>query len=485
MRAPFGPFEPDKSKFNGSASASIINVMPVANGWGPMPGLTEISEALGSACRGAVYVRSSSGIYTIIAGTETGIYALNTSDYSWIDISGPSAPYALPLEETWSFTVFGTKLVIHNIADPIQVYDIETGGVCADLPGSPPKAKYSWVSGDFLILGYLDGPNGDKRIRWSGVNNIEHWTLKEQGADEQFIPEGKEVCAGFGEQGGFFVICRAAMHFFQFAPSSGYTFTRQLLNGSQGTVSPRSVVSIGPGQFFYLSEDGFFSGAARTPIGAERVDRWFLGQIDMTYLGDVQGAADPYEKIVWWKFRIPNGSYRRLGYDWQLDRWCTTDLQVGEMVALVTPGVSWDGLDNLYSSIDEVDVPFDSRIFLGGRPTMATFTPDNKLAFFSGDNILATLETSTIEGDAVNRTFVNELRVLTDAPLSTISVTDTIFPHHGDEGTVSNPSSPNRAGLCAFRQDGRLHKFTATIAEGALWSIISDVEANFQITGKQ
>lgn len=485
MRIPLGPFEPDKSKFSGNVSATVVNAMPVANGWGPMPGLAEISEALSATCRGAVYVRNTSGNYTIIAGTETGLFRLNTTDYSWDDISGPSAPYSLPLEDTWTFTVFGTQLVIHNIADPIQVYDIEDVGACADLAGSPPQAKYSWVSGDFLVLGYLEGTDGDKKVRWSGVNNIEHWTIGEQGADEQFIPEGKEVCAGFAEQGGFFVICRSAMHFFQFSPSSGYTFVRQLLNGQQGTISPRSVVSIGPGQFFYLSEDGFFSGVARTPIGAERVDRWFLSQIDMTFIGDVQGASDPYEKIVWWKYRLVDGTYRRLGYDWQLDRWCTTDLQVGEIVPLVTPGVTWDGLDALYPTIDDVGVPFDSRVFLGGRPTLATFTDDNKLAFFSGEFIAASIETGTVEPDPEYRTFINELRVITDAPLTGVSATDTIYDHHGSAGVTSAASTPNRAGLCAFRQDGRLHKMAAVIAAGSIWTIASDLEANFQRTGKQ
>ena len=485
MRVPFGPFEPDKSMFNGTASASVVNVMPVANGWGPMPGLTTISAALGATCRGAVYVRDSSGNYTIIAGTETGLFKLNTTDYTWTDISGASAPYSLPLEDTWSFTVFGTKLVIHNIADPIQVYNIETAGVCADLAGSPPQAKYSWVSGDFLVLGYLSDTNGDKKVRWSGVNNIEHWTIGEQGADEQVIPEGKEVCAGFGEQGGFFVICRSAMHFFQFAPSSGYTFVRQLLNAVQGTISPRSVVSIGPGQFFYLSEDGFFAGAERKPIGAERVDRWFLDQIDMTYIGDVQGAADPFEKIVWWKYQVPSGTSRRLGYDWQLDRWCTTDLQVGEIVPLVTPGVTIDGMDALYASIDEVDVPFDSRLFLGGRPTLATFTSDNELAFFSGDNIAATLSTSTIEPDPVSRAYANGVRIVTDANGSSVSVTDTLYDYHGAAGVTSGASTMNRAGFCPMRVDGRLHRFTTTISQGAEWSIVSEIEIPFQASGSQ
>lgn len=471
MNIPFPAFEPDRSDFTGSASNNVVNAQPVADGWGPMPDLVEISQALASECRGAVYVRDSTGNYVIIAGTETRLYRLDTTDYSWDDISGPSAPYSVPLGDAWVFTRFGTQLLIHNLNNPIQVYDIEAAGVCADLAGSPPKARYSWVSGDFVVLGYLEGTNGERIVRWSGLNDCEFWTIGKKGSDYQELPEGDEIMGGFAEQGGFSVIQRGAMQFFPFAPSSGFTFTRTVLNPKQGTISPRSIVSIGPGKFFYYSEDGFFGGAQRQPIGAERVDRWFLEQVDESFLGDVQGVADPYEKIVWWKYRQANGQYRRLGYDWQLDRWCQSDQQVGEVVALTTPGVTWDGLAALYPDIDAVDVPFDSRIFLGGRPTMATFTTDNKLAFFSGLPLAATIDTADVEINQTYRTFLSGVRVVTDAP--TYTVKDGTSDYHGGTVTFSSASSPNRAGLCPLRADGRLHKIRLEIAAATIWSVVS------------
>lgn len=483
MIIPLPPFRPDRSVFGSNSSQNVVNALPVADGWGPMPGLTEISAALGSECRGAIYIRDSGGSYTIIAGTATGLYKLNTTDYTWTDISGTSAPYTLPTVDSWSFTVFGQYLIAHNISDVAQVYDITAGGVFADLAGSPPKAKYSWVSGDFLVFGYLEGTNGEKKVRWCGVNDIEAWTLYQKGADEQELPEGGEVMGGFGEQGGFYVINRSAIHFFAFAPSSGYTFTRTLINANNGAVSARSIVSIGSGKFFFLSEDGFFSGPQRQPIGAERVDRFLLSEIDMSYLGDVQGASDPFEKIIWWRYRKADGTYRRLGYDWQLDRWCRMDAEVGELVALTTPGVTWDGLATLYATIDDIDVPFDSRLFLGGRPTMATFTSANKLAFFTGANLAATIETAAIQPAGMTRSFLNGLRVMTDA--TGVSVTDTVYDYHGATGTESASSTVNRAGLFPMRSDGRLHKITVTIPAGTDWSIASGVDANFQASGEQ
>lgn len=483
MLIPFANFEPDKSPFDINASNNAVNALPVANGWGPMPGLTEISDALGSECRGAVYVRTAAGNYTIIAGTETALYELNTTDYSWTDISGASAPYAVPLQDSWTFTRFGDKLVVHNLADPIQVYDIEAGGVVTDLAGSPPKAKYSWVAGDFLVLGYLEGTAGQKTVRWSAQNNIDRWTIGKNGADIQELPEGDEVMGGFAENGGFTVIQRSAMQFFPFAPSSGFTFTRTVINPKQGTLAPRSIVSIGPGRFFYLSEDGFFGGVNREPIGAERVDSWFLDQIDQTYLADVQGAADPFEKIVWWKYRALDGLNYRLGYDWQLDRWCTTDLQVGEMVALATPAITWDGLALLYANIDAVTEPFDSRLFSGGRPTFATFTSDNKLAYFTGPNLEATLDTADVEMDGMARSFVSGARVTTDA--TTFTLQDGVSAYHGDTVTFSTANTANRAGLVPFRSDGRLHRFRLIIPGSTVWSVATSVNATAQLSGEQ
>lgn len=483
MIIPFPAFEPDKSPYDVASSNNVVNAMPVANGWGPMPGLNEVTEALPGECKGGVYVRTSTGSFRIIAGTDSGLYELNTSTMAWTDISGPSGPYSVALQDFWTFTRFGDKLVAHQISDPIQVYDIEIGGNFADLAGSPPNAKYSWVAGDFLVIAYLSTASGEKTVRWSGLNDIEHWTIGKKGSDVQELPEGDEIMGGFGETGGFSVIQRSGMQYFPFAPSSGFTFTRTVVNPKQGTVAPRSIVSIGPGRFFYLSEDGFFGGVNREPIGAERVDRWFLSQIDQTYLADVQGAADPFEKIVWWRYRTPTGAYNRLGYDWQLNRWCTTDLQVGEMMALATPAITWDGLDFFYAAIEDADNPFDSRLFSGGRPTFATFTTDNKLAYFSGPNLQATLDTAEVEIDGMTRAFVNGARVITDATDFTLQ--DGVQGFHGDTITWSTANTANRAGLVPFRSDGRLHKFRLTIAQAAVWSIVSAANVNATQSGEQ
>jgi hypothetical protein len=478
MIIPFGPFEPDKSPYNVGVSGNVVNALPVADGWGPMPGLTEISAALGSACRGAAYVRLASGAYRIVAGTETALFELDITNFTWTDITGTSGPYSVPLYANWTMTRFGNQLLIHNLNDPIQAYDIEAGGTVTDLAGSPPKAKYSWVSGDYLVLGNLDVANtGRTSVAWSGVNDATYWTYGKRGSDIQVLPEGDEVMGGFPDRGGFTVLQRNGMQFFPFAPSSGFTFTRTVLNPKQGTIAPRSIVSIGPGQFFYLSDDGFFGGVERRPIGAERIDRWFMSQIDAQYLQDVQGVADPLEKIIWWRYRTQDGTDRCLGYDWQLDRWCQSDITVGEMVSLTTPPVSWDSLDDLFGSIDDIPEAFDSRLFRGENPTFATFTAGHKLAYFTGPKLVATIDTAEVEIDGLTRSFISDVRVITDAPSYTVQIESSPF-HNGAKVMSAAETQNSRTGLVPFRVDGRLHKVRLSIPAGTNWNVASAVNVN-------
>ena len=482
MIIPFPLFEPDKSPFNGRTGDNLKNCVPVADGWKGLPSLSEISASLGAECRGAAFVRASDGTFTLIAGTETALKKLNTTDYTWTDISGVSAPYSVPQNDLWVFTEFGNSLIANQLGDVPQVYDIEAGGSFADLGGSPPTAKYSWAAGDFLVFGYLDGE--PDYIQWSGLNNSAFWTNGQRGADKQQLPSGGEVVGGIGDERGAVIIQRDSMRYMQFAPGSGYTFTISPANEKRGSIAPYSIVQIGPGQFAYLSEDGFFMNVSGVPIGAQRVDSWFFENIDQTFLADVKGVADPFEKIIWWQFQKSDGAKYLLGYAWQLDRWCYSDQDVSQMVALATPATTWDGLDTLYATIDDVTEPFDSRLFSGGRPTFAAFTTGNILAYFTGANKAATLETAAVEPVPGMRAFINGGRVHTDATGYTVQVGTADF--HGDTFTYKNAVSPStRSGHLPLRASGRLFRFRTVIPAGAEWSVATAIEATENREGMQ
>lgn len=463
---PFAKFEPDRTRYALDVSTQIINALPVADGWGSQPDLNAISEALGAECLGALYVRRSTGVARLIAGTATGLYELNLTDYSWTDLTGSSGPYAVPVGDRWSFCVFGQNLIAVNIADDPQALDIDSGTEFADLGGSPPKAKYVWGAGEYLVLGnHATNPN---RIHTSGIGDATFWTVGERGCDFQDFPDGEEITGGIGSEKGAIVFQRTMIRQMTITQIGEFSFTTQIVNPNRGVVAPHSIAQIGPGQFFYYSSDGFMLGAEGRPIGAQRVDGWFSDRIDDQKIGKIRSVADPFNKIVWTQAEDASGDKFFIGYHWQLDRWCQSDIMISEMCVMVTPGVSIDGLDDLYASIDEVTEPFDSGLFIGGLPRFAAFDPDFRLGFLTGNPRAATLETADQEFYPGSRAFLQEARAYTTADDFTLQVGTSDY--HGGPVTWSDEVTPyDQTRACHFRHPGRLHRFRMSIPAGESW----------------
>lgn len=476
----FANFEPDRIIYALDASTSITNAIPVADGWGPIPDIVPISDALSAQCLGAIYVRTSVGSYRLIAGTETGLYEFNATDYSWTDITGAAGPFAVPPGDRWSFEKFGDSLIAVNINDNPQYISIDSGTAFADLPGSPPKAKYVWTAGEFLVLGHHESyPN---RIETSGISDASWWSVGERGCDYQDFPDGEEVMGGIGSEKGAIIFQRTKIRQMTIAQVGDYSFQTSIVNPNRGVISPLSIAQIGPGMFFYYSADGFFLGAEGKPIGAERVDAWFQRTFDSQKISEIRSVADPFRKIVWTQAEDPTGTKFLLGYNWQLDRWCYADNNVSEMCVMTTPGVSWDGLADLYSTIDDVDVPFDSALFSGGVPRFAAFDTSNRLGFFTGEAKAAVLETADVEINPGARTFLREVQTYGDCSDFTMQV-GTSAKNAGTVTWSSAVSPYASTGICHFRSAARFHRFRLNIPAGADWTHLVGLEQKSRMEG--
>jgi hypothetical protein len=471
---PFGPFEPDRSIYYPGVTTNAVNCLPVADGWGPQPDLVAISDALGAECVGAVYVRTTAGAFRLIAGTATALYELNLTDYSWTVLTRlVGGAYGVPVGDGWCFNIYGTSLIATNITDDPQVLDIDSGVNFAALGGSPPKVKYSCNSGEFLVLLHHAGfPN---RVMTSGIGDAGYWTVGQRGCDFQDFPDGEEIMGGIGSEKGAIIFQRSLIRQMVIAQAGDFSFMTQIVNPNRGVVAARSIAQIGPGQFFYYSADGFMLGAEGKPIGAERVDAWFGARVDPQKIGRIRSVADPFEKIVWTQGEEASGSKFFIGYNWQLERWCSSDAMMSEMAVMVTPGISIDGLDDLYASIDDVTEPFDSGLFTGGLPRFAAFDTDHRLGFFTGTARAATIDTADLELNPGFRTLIDPVRVYTDATDFTLrAITSNT---HGGARTVGTAKSPNsRSGLAHLRSDARLQAIRVEIPAGASWKHVIGVE---------
>ncbi|WP_422383277.1 hypothetical protein [Roseibium album] len=480
MTIAFPPFEPDRAIFAPSASTSVTNVIPVRDGWGPLPSLSIFTEALGDTCRGAIAVRTSTGSYKIFAGTEAGLFELNSTDYTWTTRTGPTTP-AVPSGDSWWFVVYGSLLIAGNLGTDTQFIDIDGGTAFADLGGSPPRSKYGAVAGEYLLIAHLQG--NPRRTQTSGLGDASFWTLGQRGCSYQDFADGGEIQGVIGSENGALIAQMTMWRQLSIATSGDYSFTTNIINPDRGVFAPRSLVQIGPGQFFYYSSDGFMLGVEGRPIGAERVDRWFKEQADATKLDSISCVADPFNKIVWTQAESVGECKILVGYNWQLDRWCPSDVNVTEMLPLATPSVSWDGLANLYSSIDDVNEPFDSPLFSGGIPRFGAFDETNKLGLFTGPAQAATLEAADIEMNPGWLTMLQGARVYTDAANFTLQAG--ISDYHGGTRRWSDEITPETdTKLCPFQHEGRLHRFRLNIPAGENWNHVVGLAETGKRTGK-
>jgi hypothetical protein len=498
---PFGPWEPDKGPFSTASTDYVLNVQPISNGWAPLPDPSQISVTLGGQCYGGTYYRSSSGAFGVIACTKDRIYKLNTGvaiPYTWTDISGPSAPYAVPDGQLWQFERFQTKLFATQLNAPLQVLDVDAGVNFADAPGSPPRAKYIAAVGDFLVLAYLKVGATESPQSWfnSAIADVtaNGWTAGVNLADDQDIAAGDEIVGIIGGPAGGVLLQRHAKRPLILTADADMPIKSSVIDPKYGCIAPYSIIQIGGGDYVYLDEDGFKRGNDRVPIGTERINKYFFEQCSLDSLELVQGCADPYNHIAWWTYTNNNNTKVAIGWDWELDRWMQADYAATMFFPLVTPGMTLEALTAAFAAlygVGSVDAPgaasMDSRLWKGGRPIWGMLgSADNILYGMTGPTRAATLDTSRslISGNSMKRSGVTWARFVgdTDTVSAAIGFADT----HGQAITYKTAQAAStKNGLIPAKGEGLLARARVTIAGGVDWNFAHGIELEGPAGGGQ
>jgi len=477
---PFPPFEPDRTPFAPGTSPNIVNCLPVADGWGPLQQFVAVSQALPAGPKGAIAVRTSSGSYKIFAFTTTRAYQLNTTDWSWTDVSRlAGGDYACPPNDQWSLAVFGSFLIAANLADEPQHIDIDSGTNFAALPGSPPRAKFVGTAGDFVVLAHTT--TSPLQVRTSAIGNAGAWTVGLNLAGDQTLPDGEDISGLFSAETGCLIFQRKKIRQIAVTGSVDYPFAINVVNASRGAIAPYSMAGIGPDILGYLSPDGFCLGVEGRTIGSERVDRWFFETIDQSQVQDVRGAIDPYKKCFLWQATKPDTTKFMAGYSWALDRWFYSDQNTALLADLVTPSISWDGANALFANWDAANVAWDSRLLIGGAPTFGGFDAQNRLGFFTGTPMAASLDSGALWLANPRRAFVTGARAVTDAAAHTLSFG--AAEKHASAISFGTPVAPNSLGKCDRRVAGLLHRFRLNIGAGESWTHADGLVPDFRAEG--
>jgi hypothetical protein len=465
------------------------------------------TTALTARCQGAYSGRSGTGVVFNFAGDATKLYDLQTT--TWTDISG--ATYGVTSEEMWSFAQYKDRVMATNIVDPVQSFVMGTSSAFADLAAAAPKAKHIavWAPG-FTVLGNTsDGTYGaqSSRIWWSGVGDPTSWptpaTAAAAAAQSGFydIPTGGSVQAIVGAVGSAtgLVFMEKAIYRVQYVgPPQVFDFIE--IEKDRGTPSPKSVVHIGS-QVLYLSDDGFYmhNGSFSTPIGYQKVDQTFGGEVQKSYRSRIVGAQDPINALVMWIYPTNASSSgapnRILIYNYNLQKWSQAGGSSSDFSGSITTleyiyraygqGYTLEQMDSISSDIETIPLSLDHPAYAGGAISLGLFCSDHKTYAFSGSNMEAVIETGDFNTEG-RRAFVRGFRVISDVSSGTVTGKTGIRETPG--GTIQYPStgSPiDKRWVVPQRLSGRFVRAQVTIPSASSWTHAQGVEPLLKIEGER
>jgi len=472
MQIPFGEWLPDIPDHLNKGATTATNVFPAAVSYKPFKTSQQKSNALDSQCFGAFSTKDNSANVYTFAGTKSKLYKLSGETFS--DVSQASTTYNAGADNFWSFSNFGTTVVASNGEDDPQKFVVGTSSAFADLGGSPPIFTFSAVIRDFLVVGRIKTVKN--RVQWSGINDVETWTSGTKQSDYQDLADGGEITGIVGGEYGYIFQENQITRMDYVGGTTVFRFS--VISKNRGAIFAKAITQVGKRVFFY-AQDGFFEidGETIRPIGQHKVNDYFESNLSAGYQQNIIASTDPLNHLAIWSYPSTAATTgvqdRLLIYNYSVNRWSIVELGAEMIFLQFSEAYTVDTLDNVSNSLDDLNVSFDSRYWLGGVVNFAGFDSDHKLIQFDGATLAATIETGEIEPVPGKRSTVTMVRPIVDGT-STARVTSRA--RAADSGTSTSYASLQTNGDIPVRSSGRYHKVGVVIAAAASWNDAQGVD---------
>jgi hypothetical protein len=213
-------------------------------------------------------------------------------------------------------------------------------------------------------------------------------------------------------------------------------------------------------------------------IGAEKVNRYFFNTARESEFGSMSAAVDPSKNLIIWGYACTDLTYRLLIYHIPTKRWSYADTGVDRVASSSTPTVTLESLDTFSASIDALQTPLDSQVWLGGKLQLAGVT-GAKIITFSGAAKTAQIDTSDIE-TGQNQSMITMVKPIVDNGSASIAVTSRQRLNEVVSfSAVTAASSENRVGVRSY---GRYHR-VRTQPSGDNWSSAIGMDIEIQAAG--
>jgi len=489
----FGEFLPDQPLYQNAGATVATNVIPSASGFVPLKDVEPFSGAANKFIRGMFAAKDDSQSNALYLGDENSLYKFDATDSSLTDISKTSdASYSTADGEVWRFVQFGEDVLATNYSDPIQTIVAAGGGRFSDLAGSPPKAKFICVVRDFVMCGYTnDTTDGEKpyRVRWSGIGDYDSWAVDaDTQADFQDISDMGAVTGLVGGEYATILMERGIVRAQYVGSPLVFDFDKVQLQ--RGCKVPTSVSNIGR-NVFYLSDDGFymFDGDKSTPIGAEKVNKYFLKRFNSEFAERMSSVVDPLRQVVFWSYAsVDSGDGtpdELIIYNYATNSWSTANIGLDAMAPLFTAGYTLENLANISSTLDGLPSSLDSEVFKGGEYFFAG-ARDKKIHTFTGENLDAVIETAEFDVKSGYSSIINNvIPYVENNTGSALTVTAQIASRatHSSDSEFGAASQLNSDNFCPVRAGGRFHRVRINLI--GTWSHAQGVDVDAQIQGRR
>lgn len=464
---------PDQPVYANPGATEAKNVLPGLNYYKPLRGLSPVSDALDAYCRGASAAADADGNVSVFSGDGTKLYILVSGE--WVDIS-VAGGYNVNDGQSWEFAKFGERMIATTFSEPVQFIDLGASGF-ADLITSTlkPRAAHIAVVRDYVVLGdTTDNTDGhvSERVWWSAINTPTDFdrsvtTL----CGSQDLPNGGAVQRIVNMAPGYGLIFKQRSIYRMVFTGPPEIARFDEIEQARGALMPGGVQVWG-NTVYFIAEDGFYrlrEGEGAVPIGRERVDRYFLADLDLSNKHRVSSGICTKSGCVWWSYPgdnnvggLPN---KLIFYNWVTDRFSRAVVDTQLLFGTLSTGYTLEELDTISSDIDNFPAPFDSPEWQGGEYAIAAFDSDNKLAFFGGDFLTSVLETAEAQPFKPERSFVSQVwPLIEEAGTTTIQMGTR--NKLKDSVTWSGTSVENSIGAHDFTSDARYHRVRITVAGG-------------------
>lgn len=343
------------------------------------------------------YLRAGGSYF--IKATIDRLFKWNTGTSAWDDISGYLAVnlFTGTVDDAFcSDTYPGTDtFLVTNYANNIKKW---TGsGNCADLGGTPPRAKYLKVYKNRLFLGYVyaGGADQPQRVDWSEVGDIEDWTGGSVGY--HLFYENIDSVTGLSLLQDYLVVAKERSMYLGYpVTTTDYFEFNQRVNGL-GPVNGNLVGELGGRLLFMSWEDLLsFDGINARSICDDLIKKEFFETIDPNTI--TRSFSIIMEEVDEWHIFVPSVGASYPDTEWVYNYKRGTFYKYNQGTAVTCAG--WYVLDtsvtiaNLVGTIQE-------QIWRFGDRTISGVNLINVLGTYSGLTYRVDYAIDTDDGVAV------------------------------------------------------------------------------------